>query len=149
MAKRETDHLITLPESGYYVLTDDVVNMDPDKRSRRIARADRWKKGTLIKIKRMEDARFCTVTFRDDSFVFAGEQVKGFPAAGTGILDKVSRASPSLGQILHDSVNRPSQILALLIDMGKLDLKDIARADVLIDEMGEQEYAGLERRHDL
>lgn len=149
MAKREVDHLITLPETGYYVLTEDVVNPDPDKRSKRLARSERWKKGTLVKIKQMEEARFCTITFKDDSFVFAGEQVKGFPAAGTGILDKVIKAIPSLGQIIQDSVNRPSMILALLIDQNKLELKDVTRADAILEDMSREAYFGLERRHDL
>ena len=141
-------------KQGYYTLTKDVKNPKPDRRSkRRMDAAEVWKAGTVVfvtdrrgrvlrqaeqtagerldltedSIPEQGEIRFSDntqVLYSKDTSEFV-ERHKDEYKQGNGILEACEPSPKTLGQILKQADWDGADLLALLVDAGKITLDDI------------------------
>lgn len=136
--------------TGYYRLTADVKNPKPDRRSKRRKDCQEvWPAGTIVFVKDESAQRLKhlqeiagerlpedtvvlplgQVRFEDGTqvlFSFEGSS-NNFPEErqGNPIFDAIEPAPKTLGQVLKQADWRAEDLLALLIDSGKITLDDV------------------------
>jgi hypothetical protein len=163
-AKSET---VVIPEiaKGYYKLTKDVTNPHPDRRSDRYNSRVLWKKATIVKVQGPGGGSVGIITFPDNSYVMFGGGGTGKSnsqqRAGDEIARNIEPAPDTLGLVLKDAGPGADDVLAHLIETGKITLDDVKAALVGIDALdarGEYDphaiqadvgYNNLRRRHGL
>ena len=140
-------------KQGYYTLTADVQNPTPDRRSkRRLDKAQVWPKGSVVFIydrrgpvlrnaKEAAGERLDLtvddipeqgeIRFADGSQVLYSRDTSEFVSRhpeytqGNAILDAVEESEKTLGLVLKQADWPAEDLLALLIDSGKITVADV------------------------
>lgn len=137
---------------GYYKLKANVRNPRPDRRSkRRLDCAEVWQAGTEVWIQDTREEEFKKaeeiagerldgkptdrgfIRFKDGTQIHFNLSMKAVSQAhdypewiqGNGIVNAVEPAEKTLGHVLKESYWAPDDLLALLIETGKVTLQDV------------------------
>lgn len=139
-------------KTGYYTLTADVTNPRPDRRKKRqLAAKAVWPAGTVVYVKDYCERDFRQaeqlageklpadtvleprgiIRFKDNSEVSyhfnAGEFAAKFPEMiqGNGVIHAMVETPKTVGQILKQADWTADDLLALLVELGHLDINTL------------------------
>lgn len=143
---------------GYYVVTRDVTNPRPDRRSQGFDSVPVWKKGTVVKLVYPNGPESIVGEIRPSRGYAArvlfligklsAADVR-FHAQGNELALSLEPAPPCLGHILRDAHGTAEQIIALLIERGNVSLESVTAVIRVLQDMDDHESEALDARHGL
>src|ERR1700753_1633942 len=140
-----------MEEGKYYCLTADVKNPCPNRRKKQLDCVDVWPAGTVVRV-RYVYGDVGVIVFSDGwSILFNLDQKTNHLASerqGNGIIKAIEPAPLSLWQILQQSDWTPTELLARMIDLGKITLEDLD-SEKQFDVPTEEEAINFRKKHGL
>lgn len=134
-----------MTEEGFYVLTKDVNNPKPDRRSKRIDSMPVWEKGLRVHLLPPEGRRG-RITFEDNSYVsFGGNDPE--VDAGNELYRYLEEAEYAIGQTFRFGSLGMDCVLALAFEKGLLTRQQILDLRADLEDMGDKEYAEFLLKH--